>query len=202
METFQKNLGLVEKNQCINTMASGTNLQPMPPFDPKSDISTVAQRWEKWLKRFKRYLVAMNITAKARQRALLLYAAGPEVETIFDTLPENGDDDDFELACQKLTEYFSPSKNLSFETYKFRQAKQQESETLDAYYTRICTLAASCEFTDVNKELKQQIIEGCLSNKLRRKILMEKNLTLTQVLDYGRALARTNAQTKEITKSL
>ena len=101
----------------------------------------------------------MNITVKARQ--VLLHAAGPEVETIFDTLPENGDDDDFELASQKLTEYFSLSKNLSFETYKFLQAKQQESETLDAYYTRICMLAALCKFTDVNKELKQQIIEGC-----------------------------------------
>ena len=34
-------------------MASAGNLQPMPPFDPKMDISTVAQRWQQWLKRFK-----------------------------------------------------------------------------------------------------------------------------------------------------
>ena len=27
-------------------MASAGNLQPMPPFDPKIDISTVAQRWQ------------------------------------------------------------------------------------------------------------------------------------------------------------
>jgi hypothetical protein len=38
---------------------------------------------------------------------MLLYAAGPEVEAIFDTLPDNGHDDDFETACEKLTEYFT-----------------------------------------------------------------------------------------------
>ena len=181
-------------------MASAGNLQPMPPFDPKMDISTVAQRWQQWLKRFKRYLLAMDIKSKARQRAMLLYAAGPEVEAIFDTLPDNGEDDDFDTACEKLNEYFSPSKNVAFEVYKFRQARQQEHETLDAYYTRLCTLAKTCEFADTNIELKQQIIEGCLSNRLRRKILMEKNLNLSQILDYGRILARTDQQTKEITK--
>jgi hypothetical protein len=142
----------------------------------------------------------MDIKSKARQRAMLLYAAGPEVEAIFDTLPDTGQDDDFKTACEKLTEYFSPSKNVPFEVYKFRQAKQQEHETLDAYYTRLCTLAKTCEFADTDTELKQQIIEGCLSHRLRRKILMEKTFTLSQILDYGRALARTDQQTKEIIK--
>ena len=109
-------------------MASAGNLQPMPPFDPKMDISTVAQRWQQWLKRFKRYLLAMDIKSKARQRAMPLYAARPEVEPIFDTLPDNGDDDDFDTACEKLNEYFSPSKTVAFEVYKFRQARQHELE--------------------------------------------------------------------------
>ena len=144
----------------------------------------------------------MDIKSNARQRAMLLYAAGPKVEAIFDTLPDTGQDDDFKTACEKLTEYFSPSKNVPFEVYKFRQAKQQEHETLDAYYTRLCTLslAKTCEFADTDTELKQQIIEGCSSNRLRRKILMENTFTLSQILDYGRALARTDQQTKEIIK--
>ena len=131
---------------------------------------------------------------------MFLFAAGPEVETIFDTLADNGKDDDFDTACEKLNEYFSPSKYVAFEVYKFRQARQQEHETLDAYYTRLCTLAKTCELTDTNIELKQQITEGCLSNRLRRKILIEKNFNLSQILGYGRTLARTDQQTKEITK--
>ena len=157
-------------------MASAGNLQPMPPFDPKMDVSAVAQRRKQWLKRFQRYLLAMDIKSKARQRAMLLYAAGPEVEAIFDTLPDTGQGDDFKTAGEKLTEYSSRSKNVPFEVYKFRQAKLQEHETLDACYTRLCTLAKTCEFAVTVTELKQQIIEGCLSHRLRRKILMEKNI--------------------------
>ena len=57
-------------------MASAGNLQPMPPFDSKMDISTVAQRWQQWLKRFKRYLLAMDIKSKARQRAIAFVCCG------------------------------------------------------------------------------------------------------------------------------
>jgi hypothetical protein len=98
-------------------MASAGDLQPIPPFDPKTDASTVAQRWEQWLKRFQRYLLAMDIKSKARQRAMLSYAAGLEIEAIFDTLPDNGDDDDFKTACEKLTEYFSPSVRMYLSRY-------------------------------------------------------------------------------------
>ena len=135
-----------------------------------------------------------DIKSEIKSAALLLYAAGPEVEAIFNTLPDNGDNSDFETACQKLNEYFSPSKNVAFEVYKFRQAKQQDHETLDAY-------SKTCEFADTNLELKQQVIEGCLSNRLQRKNLMEKSFSLSQILDCGRTLARTDQQTKAIMKN-
>ena len=41
---------------------------------------------------------------------LLLYLAGPEVDKIFETLPETGEEKDFELGIQKLNEYFTPKK--------------------------------------------------------------------------------------------
>ena len=85
---------------------------------------------------------------------MLLYPAGPEFEAIFDTLSDNCIEDDFKMACEKLTEYFSPSTNVAFEVFKFRQAKQQEHETLNAYYTRLCTLAKTCEIADKNIQLK------------------------------------------------
>ena len=50
----------------------------------------------------------------------------PEVETIFDNLPETGESKDFDKAVEKLTEYFSPKKNIMSETQVFRQAQQRE----------------------------------------------------------------------------
>ena len=47
-------------------------------------------------------MVGLDIKAKARKRALLLYLAGPEVETIFATLEDTGEEDDYDKAVEKL----------------------------------------------------------------------------------------------------
>ena len=45
---------------------------------------------------------------------------GPEeVSDIFETLPDTGDDKEFEKACQALTKCFTPKKNVSVEIFKF-----------------------------------------------------------------------------------
>ena len=48
----------------------------------------------------------MNITIHKRKRALWLHFAGPEVKKIFDTLPDNGDDNDYDTAVERLKAYF------------------------------------------------------------------------------------------------
>ena len=48
----------------------------------------VAIRWTKWVSRFKNLMLACNITAQIRQRALLLHYVGEQTHDIFDTLPD------------------------------------------------------------------------------------------------------------------
>ena len=43
----------------------------------------------------------MNITVAKRKRALLLHYAGPDVDEIFDTLPNTGEDRAYERRSQK-----------------------------------------------------------------------------------------------------
>ena len=47
--------------------------------------------------RFQRFIVAMDIKDDTRKRNFLLYLAGPEVDKIFETLPETGEEKDFAL---------------------------------------------------------------------------------------------------------
>ena len=72
---------------------------------------------------------------KPRKRALLLHYAGEEVNEIFETLPNTGDN--YDTAVARLTEHFSPKKNTEFEIYKFRQAKQEHGEGIDTFHTRL-----------------------------------------------------------------
>jgi hypothetical protein len=47
----------------------------------------------------------------ARKRDLLLYQAGPEVHETFKTLPDTGDDKDYEEVVNALTAYFEPHES-------------------------------------------------------------------------------------------
>ena len=150
-------------------------LPNVDPFDIHAD-GAIAQRWRKWITRLENLFVAAATTDKKRQRALLLYHAGEEVWEIFETLVDTGDD--FATAKEKLTEYFDPKKNVEYEIYTFRQARQNTGESINAFRSRFCQLSATCEFGDVDKKIKSQIILSCSSKRLRRKALRDRTMTL------------------------
>ena len=125
---------------------------------------------------------------------MLLHYAG-EVSEIFDNLEGTGEE--FATAKQKLKDYFAPKKNTEYEVCKFRQAKQSANKTLDSFHTRLLQLAHYCEFTENDREVKSQIIQGCQSTRLRRKAL-RKDLNLETLLSSARTLDISEKQTTEI----
>ena len=104
-------------------------------------------------------------------KSFLLHYAGEEVSEIFDTLEGTGED--FATAKQKWKDNFAPKKNTEYEVCKVRQAKQSAIETIDSVHKRLRQLAHDCEFTENNREVKSEIIQGCQSTRLRRKALRE-----------------------------
>ena len=181
-------------------MATALDLSGLGNFDPYSDPTTLSLRWKEWLRRYERFLVAMGIKYDTRKRALLLYhlyAAGNEVETIFATLSEVGENKDYKKAVEKLNEYFLPKKNVLLETHKFRQLKQITEETIDQYCTRLRQQAIICEFSNSENELKIQLVEGCLSSRVRRKAIQD-DLSLANILAYARSLEITDKAVKTL----
>ena len=116
-------------------------------------------RWAKWLSRFNRLMVAMEIADPPRKQALLLHYAGPEIDEIYDTLPieaaaaDGSPIDTYESTANALTRYFTPKTNAASEIYNFRQAKQEATETIDAFVTRLRKLAKTCNFSNTDGEV-------------------------------------------------
>ena len=77
-----------------------------------------------------------------------------------------------------LDTYFSPKEHVDFEIFKFREAEQQPHETIDQFSTRLRKLAATCDFANIDKEVKSAIIQNCLSKRLRRYALLTYIQTL------------------------
>ena len=86
--------------------------------------------------------------------------------------------------------------------YVFRQARQHEKETLAQFETRLRKLAATCEFTDTEGEIKNQIIQQCTNSRIRRRALREPTWKLADILGFGRSFETGNAQATEIEMSL
>ena len=119
----------------------------------------------------------MNMTVPKRKRALLLHSAGPGVDEISDTLPDTGDDNDYAKAVEKLNGQFSPQTNIAYEVYNFRQKKKQkDGESLDSFHTRLGQLAKTCEFADIDNEMREHIILTCSSNSLRQRYVLVRSL--------------------------
>ena len=175
------------------------DLSPLPPFDPVSDPTPLGQRWTLWKRRFETYLIATNVKDDAQKRALLLYQAGAATQEIFETLPVAQDEtQDYKTALAKLEAHFAPLKNVDFEIFKFRQAKQHVGETTDQFTIRLRKIAATCEFHDLEKELKSAIIQNCISKSLRRYALREEKLTHDKLLSKARSLEASEVQARDI----
>ncbi len=174
-------------------------VQPMPPFDPDVDIGqNIAPRWKIWIEDFQTYLVANGITDKKRQRALLLYQAGPRVREIFRQLPDTGEDDDIDTAIEKLNSYFEPQKHRLYEVYKFRQTRQEVNESIDQYYTRLRSMGKRCEFADIDFEIMLQIVLHGTSKRLRKQALRDPKMTLKDLLIIGKQFEMCDFQTADI----
>ncbi len=171
----------------------------MAPFSIEpTDSASV--RWERWLRRFDNFVVARDIATNARQKAMLLHYAG---EAVFDLSEAVGvvPTDNFEQTKVKLTAYFTPRRNEEYEVFTFRQTQQKSEETLDQFHARLQQISKNCNFQDKNREIKLQIIQKCSMPKIRDKGLSEVNITLPQLLTYGRTLEATVQQAKIMSNS-
>ena len=61
----------------------------------------------------------MNIEDPNRKRALLLNYVGPSAFDVFETLSGTGDVKDYKTAMERLTEHFTPQRNVEYIIYLY-----------------------------------------------------------------------------------
>ena len=135
---------------CETAMES--SLLDFPNFDVNAEPTSLG------INRFDNFLIALDVTEDSRQKALVLFYAGTDVHTIYNTLVNLSDEVDYAIAKTKLALYFAPSKNDIFEVYNFRSLQQFENEPIDTYITRLREAGSRCGFTDPDKEIKHQVV--------------------------------------------
>ena len=180
-------------------MAVSLNVSAVQPFDAHGDANSLCQRWERWIRSFELYVGASGVQDDNQKRQLLLHCAGEGVQDIFYTLSETGTT--YETAKAKVTDYFTPRKNTSYNRHMFRKAVQSDGESVGQFVTRLRQLASLCEFGDqIHDFIRDQVIDNCKSKRLRTKLLAERDLKLERVLDLAAAMEASERQAAQMSE--
>ena len=61
-------------------------------------------------------------------------------------------------------------------------------KTVEQYITRLRQKAVFCDFHNIDENIRDQVIEKCYSQRLRRKLLERNNVTLVQLREIAQSL--------------
>ena len=187
----------------------------IPRFDCFSDPATIGPRWTRWLNSFELYAdgkglifdeteTAANKKVKQRRRALLLHHAGQDVQDVFVTLAETGGVTDYEKTVAALNKYFVPKVNSSVARRRFKAITPSGTETVGQFATRLRKAVKDCEYgtTETENQIRDEILEKCASNYIRRKCYEEAQggnvLTLSRTLEIAAQCEEIELQLAEL----
>lgn len=168
-------------------------IQPFKCDQFAFDKATIRKEWEKWLRAFEIYAESEEIEDPKLKRSKLLYLGGPQLQEVAYGIPgaivtyvPADKNDVYKPLLDKLTSYFSPQQNTTFERYVFRSTKTEEGESFDKFLLRIRQQAARCDFGNTKAEatninIKDKIIDTWATKELKKK-LMEKERSLDDVI--------------------
>ena len=183
----------------LTTMA---NFQ-IPPLDilELNDGST-ASNWRTWVSAWNNYRLATKLDKEeeARQVATLLAVIRKEANKVFRTFTWASPDDAKKISAvvSKFEEYCIPRENTIYERFLFFTREQRESETVDQYLTELRQIAANCDFESITPDqlLRDRLVTGTKTAKVREHLLKEKKLTVEKAIDIARAAESTAVQMK------
>lgn len=167
-------LFFLERSILDGLTKSAVNIN-VEPFACKAMGNEVGDKWQSWLRNFKLMLSIKQIADTEMKKAMLLYTAGTQVQDVYEALPEEEPieaEDEFDVMVRVLTTHFVKKRNVTFERHVFRGLQQGPTEKIEQFVLRLRRQALKCNFSNqLDDNIKDQLIEKCLSAELKTKIL-------------------------------
>ena len=147
-------------------------------------------------------IAQLEMQPPAYKVALFLHCIGADALKIFNGFHFDNPDDRNDLAkiIQKFDEFTIGEVNETFERYTFNSRNQKENESIDVYVTALRTLAKTCNFCDCMRDsiIRDRIVLGIRDHRTRKRLLQERNLSLSKCIDLCKSSEATNLQLKTI----
>lgn len=183
-----------------------TDASALPRFQIKTDSRN---DWIRWRRAFELWASVSQIQGDQEKANWLLVAGGIDLQEIVERIPKYGifektlQEDgsaaklEYESLIASLDAHFAPKLNKRFERHLLRAVRQEQNETFADFSARVNVQANKCDFPNdfLEDAMIDQLVEGCLSPELRKKMLSEDK-TLDQILNMGKSIEQVEKQTR------
>ncbi|BES90768.1 Reverse transcriptase (RNA-dependent DNA polymerase) [Nesidiocoris tenuis] len=169
------------------------------PLPSKLELKgDVAANWDFFKEEWNDYEVASDLDKQpeAKRVATFKVSLGREARQVLTNLKLQPD----KLASLKgiiaaLDVCFKPKVNIIYERFVFGTAFQEENEKIDAYVSRLRTLAATCGYKELESEMiRDRLVIGIKSEDTKKQLISDSLLTLKTAIDTCKANELADAQ--------
>ena len=166
---------------------------PTPAKLKISDDSSLALNWKRFLRGWNNYEVATGLKGESSDYrcAVFMTVVGEDACERFEgfKFEQDESENDIGIVLQKFEQFCVGSTHEAFESYRFHVRTQEQSESIDAYVAELRKLAKGCNFAEQeDRMIRDRILVGCKSVKVREKLLEDSKLTLKSALEICRAM--------------
>ncbi len=173
----------------------------LPKLDMQVDRGSDFQAWKtQWQAYFS--LSGLDAQPAAKQVQALTLCFSRETVSIVDNLGLSVDERaSVRSTIDAIKRYVKGQVNETVERKNFRKRTQQDGESFDDFLVALRELSKTCNFcTDecLQKNIRDQVIEGLSDGSTIEDLLKEKNLTLQATIDKYRAHEAAKRQRVEV----
>ena len=149
----------------------------------ESNIRTPNFNWDAGdlpheFKTFQRYCELIFTTPTYQSRldkdkvSLILLWMGPKAVEIYDNWTNIDNKNDLKTILQAFKSYFEPKSNFRLARFQLRDMKQEPSESIDDFLTRLRVQSQKCQFENLaamDDAILDQMIKGTAHSHVRKK---------------------------------
>lgn len=149
----------------------------------RRDFST--EEFVVWKEMINDYLLAKNIIKPERKIAVMRVIGGSDLVELLRDLPGTEAEDEFEQGIAKLSSFFEQMANPIKERMEFRKLAQNQGEKIKEFVVRLRKKVRSCQFSEPEKEIFDQLVNGTTDLDLKKKALRGKLIKVEQLESEG-----------------
>lgn len=159
--------------------------------------------WQNYIERFCYCLEAGEIDGDAKRKANFLAVCGPDLYDLIVSLvsPKKISEVTFVQIAAILDGHFHPKLNEIVESYKFHTRNQDEGEKMRDYIAQLRKLSIHCNFTDLNRTLRDRLVCGIGDKDIQKKLLQQSKLTWEQACEVALSYETANIDANVIVQT-